>query len=163
MKKQHNPLTRFIGGLIVLWLQQAALLVERIKQLPKNRDAIKSLAILCIGLTIVFGVGTWARNTGRCPRCARYLGFENRDIHLSSCRNCDFGIYTCPTLPHPHKSQCNICGASYYNCPEGPSQESEHGPAICKPLHERLSLPARHRFKSVPGALPLRNNKKAGR
>ena len=161
MKKQHNPLTRFIVGLAVLWWQQATLLVERIRNLPQNREAMKQVVSISITLVIVFGVGALAIDLSRCPNCKVGLGGpHNRHLHQHTCKNCEEPYWACPNQIHSHKKICVHCRNWYWDCPDGPSQESEHGSTICKPLHERLSPPAGHRFKPVPGALPLRNNKK---
>ncbi len=165
MKKQHNPLARFILGLAALWWQQATLLVERVRNLPQNREAMRQVVSICIALVIVFGGGAFAINLSRCPNCKVGLGGPiHRHLHQDICKNCGESYWACPSKPLPHLKRCEYCGDWYYNCPDGSSQESEHGPTICKSLHERLSPPAGHRFKPVTGALPLRsNNKKANR
>lgn len=133
MKNQtnRNRLVCFIVGLAETWVEQALVLVERIKRPSQMPDSIRQVMVAWILSAIIIGAGWAIINTGHCPNCKRLLGPGNSGLHLATCRNCDILVYACPDLPHPHKIRCGHCGGFYYDCPDGSSEADAHGIAHC--------------------------------
>jgi len=128
MKTQLNPFVKFIKRLPGTWVQQAAALMGRIKNLPQKPVAVKNIAIIIIFLattSLALGTIMWIYLDGICKNC----GDGRESDHLESCGNCDILVYKCPTLlMTSHQAICEGCGEVYNTC-DNPNTLFEEKPA----------------------------------
>jgi len=129
MKTQLNPFVKFIKRLPGTWVQQAAALVERIKNLSQKPVAVKNIAFIFIFLattSLIPGTIMWIYLDGICKNC----GDGRESAHLETCDNCKTLVYSCPTVGHEHISGCGHCGGIVYHCDFGDTTK-DHSLQTC--------------------------------